>query len=217
MATKKSAPAVVAITLAQIVAATVASADGFMYTPASIHAPLVSAGLVEVNAAMVDATGAIATRATQKGVETVNPAATPATPAAPAASEFKVDSGLAIPSPVGRGRTGEKFPFEQMQVGQSFFVPNSAERENAAKSLASTISAAQARYSVPKVPAETETVTVNVYQKDAAGKPVKGADGKQIKIGETTEVRPVMVKTRTFTVRTWKEGEVEGARVWRTA
>lgn len=219
MAKKSTAPAVPAITLAMIVAATVASADGFMYTPATVHKPLVDGGLVEVNPAMVDAAGSLATRATQKGIETVNgaPAAAPAATAAPAAAPaFKLETGIAMPAVTGRGRKASVYPFDEMQPGQSFFVPNTAERENAAKALATTVSAATARYLVPAVPPATKQVVNNVYAKGADGKLSRDAEGKLIKVGEKVDIVPVMVETRKFVIRSVTENGVSGARIWRT-
>ena len=74
MATKKSAgkktaaTAVAVIGLAEIVAA---GANG-MFVPESVYAPLVEAGLVEINPAMTNEAGEIATRATQAGIEALD-------------------------------------------------------------------------------------------------------------------------------------------------
>jgi hypothetical protein len=43
-----------------------------------------------------------------------------------------------------------------MEIGQSFFVPNTADKPNAAKSMATTISGANARYS-EVIPGEFKT------------------------------------------------------------
>lgn len=181
---KKSQEVATAITLAQIVAA---GAEG-MFTPESVHAPLVAAGMVEINSAVVDAAGNIATRATPQGIESVNtPAQTAAPAAAPAAKpSFSLETGIALPTVTGRGRTANTYPFDAMEVGQSFFVPNSAERPNAAKSMASTVSSATARHAV-EVPGET----------------VVNRKGKTV---------PKVNEVRKFVVRA-VDG---GARIWRT-
>lgn len=178
--------AVAAITLAMIVAA---GAEG-MFTPASVHAPMVEAGTVEINPALVDAEGNVATRATQKGIETVNAPANQdqaaALQTAAPKSAFAIEDGVALPTISGRGRTGTTYPFDALQVGQSFFVPNDDKKPNAAKSLASTVSSATARYAV------------------ATGASKANKKGEQV-----AEMKP----TRTFVVRS-VEG---GARIWRTA
>ena len=79
------------------------------------------------------------------------------------------------------------YPFDALNVRQSFFVPNTEDKPNAAKSLASTVSSATARY------AEV----------------VEG----QFKTNKKGEQVPVTRETRKFVVRS-VEG---GARVWRTA
>lgn len=194
MATKKPAKVAV-ITLAMIVAA---GADG-LFTPASIHAPLVEAGMVEINPAVTNPAGEIATRATQAGIDAVAAAAAEK-PAAPAAKyAFAVEADVPMPSGASRGRTANTYPFETMEVGHSFFVPNTDEKPNAAKSLASTVSSATARYAVE--------------QKDEAGNVVMKTNRK----GESV---PAMTETRKFVVRAVDEtakGRGPGARVWRTA
>jgi len=187
---KKEVAAV--ITLAHIVNA---GAEG-MFTPAAVHGPLVEAGMVEINTAVVDAAGNVATRATPKGIETVN--AKPAAAAAPAApstvkASFSLDTDIAIPAVSGRGRTANTYPFEAMEVGQSFFVPNSAERPNAAKSMASTVSSATARYAV-EVPGET----------------VVNRKGKTVP--KVNEIRKFVVRAVDETA----QGRGPGARIWRT-
>lgn len=192
MATKKSTAkkntAAPVIGLAEIVAA---GANG-MYTSPDVHASLVEAGLVEINPGMTNEAGEIATRATQKGIDNVNTATNTGTAApasAPVASSFAVEDDVPMPttSGRGRGRGGNVYPFDALAVGQSFFVPNTEDKPNAAKSLASTVSGATARY------AEV----------------VEG----QFKTNKKGEQVPVTRDTRKFVVRS-VEG---GARVWRTA
>lgn len=200
MATKKSAgkktaaTAVAVIGLAEIVAA---GANG-MFVPESVYAPLVEAGLVEINPAMTNEAGEIATRATQAGIKSLDNAATVADNATSetqtaeigttqkAKTMFKIEDAIPVPMISGRGRTGATYPFEQLEVGQSFFVEGE-------KTIApSTISAATARYAVPAEDGSTKTN----------------------KKGESV---PVMVKTRIFLGRKVEENGVKGVRVWRTA
>lgn len=199
---KKTAATVVVIGLAEIVAA---GANG-MFVPESVYAPLVEAGLVEINPGMTDENGNVATRATQKGIESLDSAATvaynatsEATSATAATGEtqkvktmFKIEDSIPVPTISARGRGGNVYPFDQLEVGQSFFVANSEDKPNAAKSLASTVSSATARYAVASEDGATKTN----------------------KNGETV---PVMVETRKFVVRSVEENGVKGARVWRTA
>ena len=188
----------VVIGLAEIVAA---GANG-MFVPESVYAPLVEAGLVEINPAMVNEAGEIATRATQAGIESLDNGAKVGDNATSETAEtgktekvktmFKIEDSIPIPTISGRGRGGNVYPFDQLEVGQSFFVANDESKPNAAKSLASTVSSATARYAVPAEDGSTKT-------------------------NKKGEVVPVMVETRKFVVRSVEENGVKGARVWRTA
>jgi hypothetical protein len=118
-----------------------------------------------------------------------------------------------------RGRSAETYPFADLQVGQGFFIPKTADREDPAKSMASTVSSAVARYAVPAVNAdgspEMETVKVKTYQVDAEGKRVK-VEGKFVVVSEADETRQKMTRTRVFELRSVTAPEA-GAWVVRTA
>lgn len=201
-AAKKTAEIATVIGLAEIVAA---GANG-LFTPAAVHDPLVEAGLVEINPAMVNEAGEIATRATQAGIESLESGAivvgnatteanseTAATGTTQKAKTmFQIENDVPVPVISGRGRGCNVYPFNQLEVGQSFFVANSESKPNAAKSLASTVSSATARYAVASEDGATKT-------------------------NKKGEVVPVLVKTRKFVVRRAEEDGVKGARVWRTA
>lgn len=188
------------IGIAEIVAA---GANG-IYTSPEVHLPLVEAGLVEINPAMTNENGEVATRATLKGIQSLDSAATVADNATSetqtaATGEtqkvktmFKIEANIPVPTISGRGRGGNVYPFDQLEAGQSFFVANDESKPNAAKSLASTVSSATARYAVPAEDGSTKT-------------------------NKKGEVVPVMVETRKFVVRSVEENGVKGARVWRTA
>ena len=199
---KKTAATVVVIGLAEIVAA---GANG-MFVPESVYAPLVEAGLVEINPSVTDDNGNVATRATQAGIESLdngetigNNATSEATSATAETGKtekvktmFKIEDSIPVPTISCRGRGGNVYPFDQLEVGQSFFVANSEDKPNAAKSLASTVSSATARYAVASEDGATKT-------------------------NKKGKVVPVMVETRKFVVRSVEENGVKGARVWRTA
>ena len=219
MATKKAAKQVgakEAVTHSAIVAAT--ESDSFIYTDVATHGPMVAEGMVEVNPGMTNPENPqeLATRATQKGIDSMNPAIDNVVTAPPVKpSPFKIDDAIALPTIKRGGRGGNVYPFEAMSVGQSFFVPADAAKPAPAKSLASTVSSATARYAVDS--GEVETVSVKNYQMGEDGKRARGADGKLIALEETTETRPKMTETRKFVVRSVEENGVKGARVWRTA
>ena len=210
MATKKSAGKKTAATVAVIgLDEIVAAGTNGIYVPESVFAPLIEAGLVEINTAMTNEAGEVATRATQKGIDSLQPNGDNTSEASEASANsetaatetgktqkvktmFKIENNIPVPAISGRGSGGNVYPFEVMAVGQSFFVPNSESKPNAAKSLASTVCSATARYAVPAEDGSTKT-------------------------NKKGEVVPVMVETRKFVVRSVEEDGVKGARVWRTA
>lgn len=146
----KKKTAVALIGLAAIVAATQDATKGFAFVGKAEADKLAADGLVELNADVAGTPeGQIATRATQKGIDSLSAAAPAAAPSA-GKSEFVIEDDVAIPAVSGRGRIGSVYPFDKLNVGQSFFVPK------AAKNLASTVSSANARYAV-EVPGETRT------------------------------------------------------------
>lgn len=77
-------------------------------------------------------------------------ASTPAAPAAPVAKPtFTIDKGIAIPVAT-RGARGVVYPFDTMEVSDSFFVAATEAKPTPAKSLASTVSSASKRYAPKK-------------------------------------------------------------------
>ncbi|QDH84431.1 hypothetical protein Axy19_034 [Achromobacter phage vB_AxyS_19-32_Axy19] len=94
-------------------------------------------------------------------------------------SMFKIAT-VAIETIPAAARASAKYPFEQLEVGQSFFVPNAAsEKGDAAKTLASTISGANKKFSTP-IEGQTKimrgkTVQVREPQRTFEGRRV--ADG----------------------------------------
>lgn len=199
---KKTAATVAVIGLAEIVAA---GANG-MFVPESVYTPLVEAGLVEINPGMTDENGNVATRATQKGIESLDNGAKVGNNATSETAETsetgttqKVKSMFKIKKrsevnviKSARGRQGAQYPFDELEPGDCFFVANSEDKPNAAKALASTVSGATARYAVASEDGATKT-------------------------NKKGEVVPVMVKTRVFVVERGIEDGIEGAYVTRTA
>lgn len=59
---------------------------------------------------------------------------------------FQIQSNVDIPKTARRTRTSA-FPFDQLEIGQSFFVPATTERPDPAKSMASTVNGANERHS----------------------------------------------------------------------
>jgi hypothetical protein len=98
----------------------------------------------------------------------------------------------------GGGGAPTKYPFDQLEVGKSFFVPATAKLPNPLKTLGSTISSANHRYA--KVTGEK---VVERSKRGARNKLVLDANGN--KIMETKNV-PTYEFTRKFTIRGVKAG-----------
>ena len=132
---------------------------------------------------------------------------------------FEIEDGIEMPtSTARRGRQGG-YPFENLNVGQSFHVAAKAGEDAAAVAarLQSSVSGARARFA--EETGETENVVRKTYQKNEDGSFAKDADGKRIVSGEETVSRPKTRLTRDFKVMAVDANDPKGvgARVWRTA
>lgn len=135
------------VTLDQVIAAT--QAGDFVYTSPAFHAELVASGQVEINPEMTDEHGNIATRAITPTES--KPQMTETVTASPK-SVYTIESDVAIPPKAPRVSTGLRagrtpvYPFEQLEINQSFFVADKAADKPAVKALASTVAGANARF-----------------------------------------------------------------------
>lgn len=157
--------------------------------------PLADQGLIEVNMADIDAHGNVAARLTQKGTDGMP--APKAGAATGAVSAITLISGIVLPESkrgFGRKEGESKYPFKTMDVGVSFFVPNSEADGDALKKMGSTVSNANNKFRT----ATTETRSVT--------RKVKGGNGEK----ETVNL-PVYKAERKFTVRGVKKGQVLGS------
>ena len=163
------------ITLAEIVNA----GPNGMYIPEGIAIEMQETGDIEINLGVKDEAGNVAVRATESGIAKIKGNSISVAVAAPVEpSGFKIESGIEMPAPEGRGRSGSKYPFDVLEVGQSFFVPDTAEQPDATASLASTVSGATQRYA-SNHPTETKvvngvTVPVKVYSRKFSLRKVDG-------------------------------------------
>lgn len=206
-------------TLAAAVSALAAAAavsPGYLMLTQEEGAEVVNAGFAELVVPNVIDGDKAAVRLTEAGQKAAAELNGTAPAAASPSRSFVIDDNVPVPSVNRAGRNKTIYPFDDLAVGQSFHVAATPDNDNPAKSLASTVSSATARYA--EETGETETVTVSVYQTDAEGKRVKGADGHWIKTGEKTETRPKMKNTRVFVVRAVDATDPRGAgaRVFRT-
>ena len=124
-----------------------------------------------------------------------------------AASGFALITGAELPASKRRGGGGsgapKKYPFDEMEVGQSFFVAADDKHLDPVKSLGSTISSANMRYAV-----ETgETKVVERTKRGPGNKAVKDANGENVR---ETKTVPVYKSTRKFTIRPVEAGKQYG-------
>lgn len=133
-----------------------------------------------------------------------------------AETTFELDSD--VPMPGNRQRKGREstYPFDKMEVGQSFHVAKTEANPKPADRLASSVSGARAKYA--EATGETETVKVNVYKRGEDGKSFVKVDGKRVVEGTKEVTRPKMKLIRDFAVYTVgaDDPKGEGARVFRT-
>lgn len=135
--------------LAFIVTGTLSAAGG-ANVPANLAEKIekLEPGLISPKSgATTDPAGNLLVYATSKGVAAIqgdNPA--PAQPAAASTSQFVLETGHELPLSKRGGVKADVYPFKDMKVGQSFFVPATEDRPNPAKSMASTASSASKRY-----------------------------------------------------------------------
>jgi hypothetical protein len=184
--------------------------NGFQYVSQAEGGPLVADGLIEVNTTMLDPSDntKAAARLTDAGRAYVG-----ANGSAPAASEPVVEASPyailtnAVPPISKRGNKGggakTQYPFDKMEVGNSFFVPVSDKHTDPAKTLASTVSAANNRYSEDT----GEKKTVTRAKRGPKNKAIRDAAGEKVK--ETVDVA-VKKQTRKFILRKIEAGKKYG-------
>jgi hypothetical protein len=171
---------------------------GFTYTIPLQHSSLVKDGLVEVNPAVTDPNGkGIGTRATQAGIELVQeyeasatnePTDTPEgwdaptdapTPIPAKTGKFVIEDAVPMPKIKRVGGGNSLYPFDALEVGQSFFVGKEA------KSLASTVANANLRYA-EVIPGETRI------------------NRKGVEVPKTTQTRKFEVRAVDGGARIWR-------------
>lgn len=184
--------------------------EGLMLTEAE-GMDIVNAGFATVDTSVAEGDTARVTL-TDSGRNELNASGNSAT-------GFEIEDGIAMPTNTARrGRQGG-YPFENLNVNQSFHVPaKSGETpEKVAARLQSSVSGARARFA--ENTGETETVQRKTYAKDADGNFVKDADGKRVVESTEDVTRPVTTLTRDFKVMAVDANDPKGpgARVWRTA
>lgn len=167
---------------------------GFAFTPKDVHDYLIEKGFVEINPEITNEAGEVATRATETGIAKV-----------PKEEKLMSDQNFVIESiPVVKTRRASGkasiYPFDKLEVGQSFFVPASAEKPEPWKSMQSTVATATRRYAEPVVDKDGNPVMRKIVRG-----PNEGSEIQETK------------NTRLFALTKDTKDGVDGARIGRIA
>lgn len=184
--------------LGAIISATDANGEnsGCGYVAATYPAgkALIDAGLIETRSDVTNGDGEVGARPTAAGREyaktgTLNAAEKPA---AQPRKSFVIDDDVPLP-PKTRAPVEQMYPFDQLEIGKSFFVADTEVKSGKAyATLQSTVSSANDRYSEPT----------------GEMRPNKRNSEKMV---------PVKRSLRRFELRHFEQGGVSGARVFRVA
>lgn len=166
----KITKAILAAALSVVVSETT-SAQGFSFQPLELAEALEKAGQVEVNREMTNEAGDVAVRSL---APVAGSAPTPA-PKSKGSSMFQIEDVAVTPSKRSGAGRSMKYPFELMEVGQSFKIPCEEGQTPAEllKKLQSNIAGAKDKFAEAH-PTETktnrsgETVPVKVYTRNFA-------------------------------------------------
>lgn len=211
MAKKPATPTAPALNMMLLSAIGNANAAGqFIYVSKDEGTPFLQHNppLIDVNPQMADPNDAtkIAAAITEAG-KAMLAAPQAASTAAPVASPFAIIDGAVLPEAkkrFGGGGAPTVYPFETMQIGQSFFVPVSEKHPDPLKTLGSTVSSINHKYST-----ETgETRTKKVAKRGDDKKPVLDVAGNKVMVDTVVKLRK---PERKFTIRAVEAGKTYGA------
>ena len=188
------------------------AANSVLYVTAAEGKPLLDAGLITIDPSNRDPEDAnkIAAKVTDAGVHKLN-GAHAHTPAITGAIAIQ-KGGIELPKVergfkkgVGGGGRAAKYDFEAMEVGDFFFVANSAVKNgDAVKTLGSAAGSANQRFAEPT----GETEKVMRAKRGPDHKAIKGPDGKNVMEEAVVEKKNF---TKRFVVRPVKHNVAYGA------
>lgn len=137
--------------LQDVVEATLSPAGHTFLTPQTIKEILHSyPNSIQVDLNQRDEKGRPAVRATPEGVSMAFGAGVEHHVEHPQTTRFNIEEGIPVPAPRRGIQLEPRYPFNLLNVGQSFMVPATPERPNPAKNLASTVSSANKRLAKDK-------------------------------------------------------------------
>lgn len=191
MALKKAS-----VTLLNAIAVAMASDPFYALATEKEAKELIDGKLAEFNPDIRDG-DKIAIRLTDEGLNMANANgntdnSNTDTGASAAASSFAIIDNAKLPSAARGGRNGPVYPFDDLNVGQSFFVPATSDKPEPAKSIASTATSAAKRFAEPV--------------KNPDGSPVM----EEYTVRGETKTREKLNYTRRFAVKSVEKGKVYG-------
>jgi hypothetical protein len=186
-----------------------AGSPGYAFVSADDGQELVSAGYIVTNPDMANDQGERAAKITDAGKAFLDSQSTAPASSSSASANFTVMSGFVPPASRRRGAVRgagapDKYRFKQLEVRDYFFVPATAERPDPFKSLQSTVSSANRRFSE----STGETKVIKHVKRGPDHKAILDANGNKVIEQKTV---PVMKPTRKFKIVSVKKGvEVSG-------
>jgi hypothetical protein len=190
-------------------------AEGGLYVTQEEGQDALAAGMITVDPSKPADDGTVPAYLTEAGKARIGATA----PKAATKAAYTLRNDIP-PPPVVAGKQrnrASQYPFDTMEVNQTFHVPATAENDTPMDRVSSSVSAARAKYS-EEIPGEYEVKNVKTYQLDANGKRVKGPEGKYIVLANVPTNVLKRRQVRDFLVRVVDASDPEGAgvRVWRT-
>lgn len=132
----------------------------YCFTAKEIHEKLIKKGFVEIKEDMVNAAGEIATRATELGIAEISKIkqeketmSEGKSGVSMAAGVYEIENIAVVKEATkrkGGGKKGSSYPFDKLEVGQSFFI-EATEKNPTPWEKQSLVAMAQSNYTVPAV------------------------------------------------------------------
>jgi len=96
----------------------------------------------------------IRVQASAAGIAAVeaSPALTPTPRAVVDSASIEIESGIPVPEIKRGGERTSAYPFHKLEIGQSFFIPNTEQMPDAAKAMATVVSSATRRFKTENPP-----------------------------------------------------------------
>lgn len=191
--------------VASIVSAT--NSGGFMYVSEAEGKPLLDhrPPLITLNTSMVDG-DKVAARATEEATNLIKNSKDNKVDTQVNSNNgmFNIISGAVLPESKRGGRSGapKLYPFDQLEVGQGFFVAVSEKHPNPVKTLGSAVSAANLRYAIKDGEKQVERA-----KRGKKNRAVLDDAGNKIMENKTVTVWKF---TRKFTIRPVEVGKTYG-------